>query len=298
MSLHYLGFSPQDFCEDWPAKPFKSTAKAELIDTLTLSDVDELIAHRGLRSPAFRMAKDGKLLNPQLYTLAGQQGTGSQVAQLADPEAVAREISRGSTLILQGLQHFHPPAGQLARKLADDLGTRVFINAYLTPDSSKGFGEHSDPYGAFLVQLAGAKQWQLRPAPDASRETVTLHPLDVLWIPRGWLHDGVAMPGCASVHLTLAINPVSLAEVLGELTEEVSEQIRRTVFPPWPDHTPGALEDAIQKMSSVLQTALNGVDYQELARKLLMRASGGDGPSPSSVSAALGASPDEAVGNR
>jgi len=296
MSLHYLGFSAEDFCKDWPAKPLKSTADAELLHALTLGDVDELIAHRGLRSPAFRMVKDGKLLNPKLYTLSGKQGSNSQVAQLADAEGVAREIARGSTLVLQGLQHFHPPAGQLARRLGGDLGTRVFINAYLTPDSSKGFGEHSDPYGGFIVQLAGAKQWQLRPSADASRETVTLHPLDVLWIPRGWLHDGVAMPGRASVHITLAVKPISLADILAGLTEEICEQVRETVLPPLIDSTPWLLDDAIQKVSGLLQAALNGVDNQEFAGKLLTRASGES--SSGSVSAALGAWPDEAVSSR
>jgi hypothetical protein len=292
MSIHSFGASARDFRVDWPAEPLKSTASPELLDTLTLDDVDELIARRGLRSPAFRMARDGQLINPKSYTLASKSDTGSQAGQLADAEGIAREIGRGSTLILQGLQRFHPPAGQLARELSDDLGARVFINAYLTPNSSKGFAEHFDPYGAFILQLDGAKQWKLRPSADASQETVTLNPLDVLWIQRGWRHDGTAVPGRASVHLTIAVNPVSQEEILSEITEKisekVSEQIRGSVLPPLPDCDPGALEDAVRAMSDLVHAALDNLDHQGLAKGLRALASSGNALPAGSVSSALG----------
>jgi ribosomal protein L16 Arg81 hydroxylase len=248
------------------------------------------------------MVKDGELVNPRLYTLAAKGEAGSQVGQLADAEAIATEISRGSTLILQGLHRFHPPAGRLARELEDDLGTRVFINAYLTPNSSKGFGEHSDPYGAFLLQLSGAKQWKLRPSADAAGKTIILNSLDVLWIPRGWLHDGAAMPGNSSVHLTVAVNPISLEDVLSEITGKVAARVRGTVLPPHPDRDQEALEDTVRKVSALLRTALDGIDYRETAKTLLMRAAIGNGTPSMNVSAAFGAgqpaSSGKAAGNR
>ena len=176
----------------------------------------------------------------------------STVGQLADADGIARQLGRGSTLVLQGLQRFHPPAGRLTRALAGDLGARVFANAYLTPDSAQGFAEHTDPYSAFLVQLTGAKRWLVRPSADAPVEEVILRPLDVLWLPAGWLHAGVALPGSPSVHLTLAVNPLPLADVVTAITESLLRQVDGETLPPLPaDDAQRLLEREVDRLAAL-----------------------------------------------
>ncbi|MGW1498530.1 JmjC domain-containing protein [Streptomyces mirabilis] len=295
MSLRDLGFSVGEFSGGWPDRAMTATAHEAVRAVLSPDDVDELVADRGLRMPAFRMARDGKLVNPRHYTLASGSDTASTVGQLADAEGIARQLGRGSTLVLQGLQRFHPKAGRLTRALAGDLGARVFANAYLTPDSAQGFAEHTDPYSAFLVQLAGAKRWLVRPSADAPVEEVILRPLDVLWLPAGWLHAGVALPGGPSVHLTLAVNPLPLTDVVAAITESLIRQVDGETLPPLPaDDAQQVLEREVDRLAARLRAALQGVDTKELARTLLARSVEGTPAPADRVSKALGFVPSDA----
>jgi hypothetical protein len=289
VSLRDLGFGVGEFLDGWPDRALTASALPTVRAVLSPADVDELIAERGLRMPAFRMARDGKLINPRHYTLASNSDTDTTVGQLADPEGIARQIGRGSTLVLQGLQRFHPPAGRLVRSLAADLGARVFANAYLTPDAAQGFAEHSDPYSAFLVQLAGSKRWLVRPSPNAPLEEVILRPLDVLWLPAGWLHAGVAQPGSPSIHLTLAINPIPLTDVVTTITESLMRQLDGTTLPPLPgDDAPQTLEREVDHVAAHLRAALESINTKELARTLLARSLESTTAPGDQVSTALG----------
>ncbi|MFH9087064.1 JmjC domain-containing protein [Streptomyces sp. NPDC017673] len=289
MSLRDLGFGVGEFVDGWPDRALTATARPTVRAALSPADVDELIAERGLRMPAFRMARDGKLINPRHYTLASNSDAATTVGQLADPEGIARQLGRGSTLVLQGLQRFHPPAGRLVRSLATDLGARVFANAYLTPDAAQGFAEHSDPYSAFLVQLAGSKRWLVRPSPSASLEEVILRPLDVLWLPAGWLHAGVALPGSPSVHLTLAINPIPLTDVVAAITESLMRQMDGGTLPPLPaDDALQIVEREVDQVAARLRAVLEGIDSKELARVLLARSLESTMAPGDQVSTALG----------
>jgi Cupin superfamily protein len=296
VSLRDLGFSPGEFSGGWPDRALTATAREAVRAVLSPDDLDELVAGRGLRMPAFRMARDGKLVNPRHYTLESGSEKSSTVGELADAEGIARQINRGSTLVLQGLQRFHPPAGRLARALTGDLGARVFANAYLTPDSARGFAEHFDPYSAFLVQLAGAKRWRIRPSAQESVEEVVLRPLDVLWLPAGWLHEGVALPGSPSVHLTLAVNPLPLTDVVAAITEDLVRQVDGQTLPPLPaDDAQQVLEDEVGRLAALLRAALEGVETKEIARALLARSVGGAAAPGGGVSAALGFAPSDAA---
>jgi lysine-specific demethylase/histidyl-hydroxylase NO66 len=94
--------------------------------------------------------------------------------------------------------------------LESEFGCMVGSNAYLTPLHSQGFAPHYDDVDVFILQLEGYKRWMVY-APLNKRETlprvssrdytekemedeeklmdVTLGPGDVLYLPRGWIHQ-------------------------------------------------------------------------------------------------------------
>mmetsp|Transcript_14893 Transcript_14893/g.32175 ORF Transcript_14893/g.32175 Transcript_14893/m.32175 type:complete len:831 (-) Transcript_14893:147-2639(-) len=107
--------------------------------------------------------------------------------------------------------------------LESEFGCMVGSNAYLTPLHSQGFAPHYDDVDVFILQLEGYKRWRVY-APMNKQETlprvssrdytekeveesmgeevldVVLVPGDVLYLPRGWIHQAetVARPSHVS----------------------------------------------------------------------------------------------------
>ncbi|KAA0165373.1 hypothetical protein FNF31_02035 [Cafeteria roenbergensis] len=118
--------------------------------------------------------------------------------------------------------HLRPIYGLLSA-LEDGFGAFTGSNSYLTPAGTQGFAPHYDDIEAFLVQTEGAKRWRVYRPLSAStvlprfssrnfgQEDIgspvleaELRTGDLLYLPRGWIHQAVALPGCASLHLTVS----------------------------------------------------------------------------------------------
>jgi bifunctional lysine-specific demethylase and histidyl-hydroxylase NO66 len=288
MTLVDLGFAVDDFVSGWPAEPIFRTAAAEVVNTLTLADVDELLSSRGVRSPSLRLVKDGSVIDPRTYLWAGRDGKTPLGLALADAAAVSGQVRSGSTLILQGLERLHPPVARLARTVASELGTDIFVNCFITPAEGQGFPEHADPYGAFLVQVLGAKRWELRPSADVPVEPVTLSAGDVLWMPRGWLHKGVAMPGAVSAHLTIAAMPITMTQIIDRLVATLPETVRSAGLAPRVALDPAGLRTALADMVARLTESMSQAELEPVMRDITRRLTELTHPPESTISDALG----------
>lgn len=146
----------------------------------------------------------------------------------------------GNSLLLNQVQRRHRATAFLCRAIEASLVERgvllskhIGANAYLSPPRSQGFAIHYDPHDVFILQLAGRKSWRLygqhvafptRPPSDPiaaetagtpTRELV-LSPGDLIYIPRGVLHDANTMEA-ASLHLTLSMEVVTWRDLITEL---------------------------------------------------------------------------------
>ena len=93
--------------------------------------------------------------------------------------------------------------------LQEFFGCFTGANTYLTPPSTQGFAPHYDDVEVFMLQVEGRKRWRVYPPfendelPRTSSRNyhpkeVTqkeeiyeiLNPGDVLYVPRGWIHQG------------------------------------------------------------------------------------------------------------
>lgn len=102
------------------------------------------------------------------------------------------------------------------------------LNSYWTPASNQGFAPHYDDVDVFLIQLEGKKRWRLYTPPDdvdiLSRHssedynpdelpkpfmTMVLTPGDVLYMPRGCIHQGNSLPDAHSLHITFSANQMN-----------------------------------------------------------------------------------------
>ncbi|VDM80349.1 unnamed protein product, partial [Strongylus vulgaris] len=110
-----------------------------------------------------------------------------------------------------------------------EAGDLLYIpRGYLTPAGTAGFAPHWDEIDAFLLQLEGKKYWKVY-APDSSDDELPLEPSgrsenfndndmkgrkptfegwieagDLLYIPRGFIHQGSTADDAHSFHLTIS----------------------------------------------------------------------------------------------
>jgi Cupin superfamily protein len=187
------------------------------------------------------MAKEGTVLPDDRY--AGSGGFGAQVADQVDPAMVLREFADGATIVLQGLHRTWPAIRDFTHHLVQELGHPAQVNAYITPESSRGFDAHYDVHDVFVLQISGEKHWRVHKpvrthpradepwslyrdavAAGAKEEPVldlVMRPGDALYLPRGWLHSATAGQG-TSIHLTVGVAAFTGADVVRELVAAVS----------------------------------------------------------------------------
>lgn len=218
------------------AKSRDDGAEPGFRDLFSLDAVDELLAHRGLRTPFLRIAKQGTVVDSGQFT--GDGGVGAEVGDQLRDDRVAALFADGHTVVLQGLHRTWAPVTELATGLNADLGHPVQVNAYVTPASSTGFSAHYDVHDVFVLQIAGTKRWHVHAPvhPDPLRSQPwndhaaavrdradeeplldeVLHPGDALYLPRGYLHSATAQ-GEVSAHLTVGVHVVTRHALLETL---------------------------------------------------------------------------------
>ena len=125
--------------------------------------------------------------------------------------SLPRTGATGWTLLVNGVNHHNAKAEQLLRRFAFVPQARLddVMVSYAAPGG--GVGPHFDSYDVFLVQGRGRRLWRLaRPrdfdlVPGAAlriiadfraEEEVLLEAGDMLYLPPGWGHDGIALDPC------------------------------------------------------------------------------------------------------
>ena len=161
--------------------------------------------------------------------------------QTMNMAAIIKALDEKKSLLLINLHRLDPRVGALCRQIANDfrehglvLGKPVRANAYFTPPRAQGLDPHYDDHDVLVLQLHGSKRWRIhhevkwprRPMADplprefvmAKPQELTLTPGDVLYLPRGFVHEAAALEG-ASLHLTLSVHAATWANVFERLVE-------------------------------------------------------------------------------
>src|SRR5262245_13046035 len=130
------------------------------------------------------------------------------------------ELKAGATLVVNGFEHYSPPALRLCAAVRRFRGAATAGNAYLSFGGRGTFGRHWDTHDVFALQLLGRKRWQVFaatfPSPlgmhrsEAVGGACPLEPVvdcvleagDMLYVPRGWWHHVLPIEG-PSLHLSI-----------------------------------------------------------------------------------------------
>ncbi|XP_050753578.1 ribosomal oxygenase 1 [Gymnogyps californianus] len=139
------------------------------------------------------------------------------------PAIVWDFYQNGCSLRLLSPQAFSPTVWHLLSILQEQFSSMAGANTYLTPPGTQGFAPHYDDIEAFVLQLEGKKHWRVySPRTDAEvlpqfssanltqaelgepvLETV-LEAGDLLYFPRGFIHQGDCLPDAHSLHITVS----------------------------------------------------------------------------------------------
>jgi bifunctional lysine-specific demethylase and histidyl-hydroxylase NO66 len=241
-------------------------------DLLSFEDVDHLLSSSALRTPAFRLVKDGKPLPASSVTRSARISS-VPMTGLADPVRIFREFDEGATIVLQGMHRYWPRLALFCRELELSLGHPCQANAYITPPGSKGLAIHEDSHDVFVLQAFGRKHWEVHAAPaevaNGGRRPLDaiLKPGDALYMPKGTPH-AARTQDVLSGHLTIGVLATTwrrlVDDAVARLTAEAGSSLDESI-PAGYHHDPRAFGRAVQERLADVARRLDKLDGDELA---------------------------------
>lgn len=184
----------------------------------------------------------------ELVALAAREEVESRLVMRTQGEWVLRHgpLSRRAippyrqpdwTLLVQGLDLHVQAAHEILRhfRFVPDARLDDLMMSYASDGG--GVGPHLDSYDVFLLQVQGRRRWRISPPGDATlqeglplkilrhfapTEERVLEPGDMLYLPPGWGHDGVAEGECMTC--SIGFRAQTRAELGAELLVRLAEE--------------------------------------------------------------------------
>ena len=230
-------------------------------EVLSLADVDHLLTETAIRTPAVRVARNGSVLPESSFTRGGSLA-GKPLTGLVDPVKLMRLHDEGATIVLQGLQRYWSPVGDLVAHLELELGHPCQANAYLTPPGAQGFAVHTDSHDVFVMQTHGTKMWEVHG--EGGPGDLLLEPGVVAYLPTGTPHAARAQE-LVSLHLTIGINQLTWRTLLDREVERLLAAVPDEHLPAGYLDDPTSLADGLGEHLAALADAVRRLDPAALA---------------------------------
>lgn len=215
--------------EDGLARHFKGENPARFGRLLSIADLDAFLRTDAAQVPRVSLADSGRNGSAGVPDDEFTYSDGK-----VDPSRLFPLFDGGATLVVSQFHEFHRPLADFCRGLEKLFLHAVQANIYLTPPGAQGFRTHFDTHDVLVLQVSGAKRWRVWDdaiVPNATRQTrwdaklhrhdpsggkeVILNAGDVLYVPRGVLHDAsVQEGGEPSLHATIGLLEPSWADAL------------------------------------------------------------------------------------
>lgn len=187
---------------------------------------------------------------------------GEGAATLVD---VMRRYDEGCSIRLSWPHRHCDALWSVLVQLEEVFGSAAGANAYYTPPSCQGFAPHYDDIDAFVLQVEGTKTWRLytpRAVDDSMPQfsshnlsaeeleasfepcgEAVLRPGDLLYLPRGCVHQAVACPGDASLHVTASVGRMHTWRDLLEVGLQGALESASASHPEWRQNLPVDVAD-------------------------------------------------------
>ena len=191
-------------------------------------ELTELLTWRGVAPGQAKVVRDGAFADASGYLEPA--GTSPTARSRVRVGQVASLLDDGWSVVFDGIELRNPVTGRVAEAFERIYGTTVNVNGYLSLRANTSFGTHWDDQEVVILQLIGAKDWEVRRpmalsmAKEAYGRVTSDEPMwkgrlevgDALYIPRGWghhvtgfdrltYHHTITVPRLNGLHVTAAI---------------------------------------------------------------------------------------------
>lgn len=221
------------FADYWEKRPLVSKGRpAEFFTPLfSINDIDRAICYFKPKPGRLDLVTEEGFVRDNFLS-----GDGT-----ANVNLVIESYLKGSTVILSGLEQTWEPLTLFSRALEGCLNHPIAMAVYLSPPNFHGVKPHYDTQENFLLQVEGSKQWTVykplhefppvegsyAPVPreklsEPICETV-LNPGDALYIPRGFVHEGMAGDK-PSLHITVDVHVRTWFDFLHDALAAMAER--------------------------------------------------------------------------
>ena len=192
--------------------------------------------------------------------------------------------------ILVGDDHERNLLSNICLDLCQEEIPHCFINLYVTPPNSSAVDAHADDRDVFVLQIAGEKQWKVYrevpipypyphqqvgksthlPVPphifqnnNNNNNTIfdaCLQPGDVLYMPRGYVHEAYTSSNAPSYHATIAVptHDWTWSKTISDILRQRMDQTvnYRLAIPHPIGQNPSSVKDTLREIHALIQTEI------------------------------------------
>ena len=223
------GMTPREFMRrHWQRRPLLvRNAIMRIIPPISRAELFALAARDDVESRLVRVR------NKRDWSLTQGPIAHSKLPPLRQP---------GWTLLVQGVDLHHDAAHSLLQQFRFVPDARLDDLMISWASDGGGVGPHVDSYDVFLLQAAGVRRWRIARRYDAALEAsaplkvlrrltpereYVLHAGDLLYLPPGWAHEGVAVGGdCMTC--SIGMRAPERGALAAELVQRLAESHRDT----------------------------------------------------------------------
>ncbi len=218
-------------------------------DLLSVEVLDAFLRTDAARTPRVGMADSSR---PRSAAVPPDEYLEEDSPRVDLPRLLAR-FDAGASLAVSQFHEIHEPLARFCRGLEKIFLHAVQANIYLTPPNAQGFRVHYDTHDVLVLQVSGQKVWRVWdeiPFPAPTRDTpwmnhvepigaphiFTVQPGDVLYVPRGVMHDATTRDGDGpSLHITIGLLDLFWADMLRATIDQLEQKMpaMRQSFPTW-----------------------------------------------------------------
>ena len=196
---------------------------------LSIDKIDRFIAGSDLREGMVDLVDQGREIHREDYVADGG---------LIIRRDVIREHQMGATLVFPQLHHSDPILASFCQAIEHKFSCHSQTNIYMTPPDRQGFPIHYDNHDVFVLQISGEKRWRLynvsQDTPyrgegfERARHKVgdkqadfVMRPGDMLYVPRGLMHDALTVGDEPSLHITVGLIVKTWADLMLEAVSQL-----------------------------------------------------------------------------